>query len=67
MTYLILLAQKHLFMYNVYIYFRKHALEVERSRAADIAAMPPPPPDPLKQLNVAKTCMFDLLPFNSLR
>jgi hypothetical protein len=40
------------------IFYRKQALEIERSRAAEIASMPPPPPDPLKELNVGKTCMF---------
>ncbi|XP_060595923.1 centrosomal protein of 295 kDa-like, partial [Ruditapes philippinarum] len=40
---------------NKYLQARKQALEIERSRAAEIASMPPPPPDPLKELNVGKT------------
>ncbi|KAJ8310633.1 hypothetical protein KUTeg_012498 [Tegillarca granosa] len=30
----------------------KAALEVEKNRAAQIAALPPPPPDPLKEINL---------------
>ncbi|XP_045199776.2 uncharacterized protein LOC123554020 isoform X5 [Mercenaria mercenaria] len=37
-----------------HIIARKQALEVERSRAAQIAAMPPPPPDPINDLDVKK-------------
>uniref|UniRef100_A0A8C8AGT1 ALMS motif domain-containing protein n=1 Tax=Otus sunia TaxID=257818 RepID=A0A8C8AGT1_9STRI len=34
---------------------RKHALEVERQRAARIASLPPPPPHPLENFEVKKT------------
>ncbi|KAL4219939.1 hypothetical protein ACF0H5_020350 [Mactra antiquata] len=37
-----------------HIIARKQALEREKTRAAEIAAMPPPPPDPLSTLNVVK-------------
>ncbi|XP_030905455.2 centrosomal protein of 295 kDa isoform X1 [Melopsittacus undulatus] len=33
---------------------RKHALEVERQRAAKIASLPPPPPHPLENFEVKK-------------
>ncbi|XP_030328027.1 centrosomal protein of 295 kDa isoform X2 [Strigops habroptila] len=33
---------------------RKHALEVERQRAAKIASLPPPPPHPLEKFEVKK-------------
>ncbi|XP_074672388.1 centrosomal protein of 295 kDa isoform X2 [Strix aluco] len=34
---------------------RKHALEVERQRAARVASLPPPPPHPLENFEVKKT------------
>ncbi|XP_075583661.1 centrosomal protein of 295 kDa isoform X1 [Pelecanus crispus] len=34
---------------------RKHALEVERQRAAKVASLPPPPPRPLENFEVKKT------------
>ncbi|XP_010122653.1 PREDICTED: centrosomal protein KIAA1731-like, partial [Chlamydotis macqueenii] len=34
---------------------RKHALEVERQRAAKVASLPPPPPHPLENFEVKKT------------
>ncbi|KAM6341968.1 centrosomal protein of 295 kDa isoform 1-T1 [Podargus strigoides] len=34
---------------------RKHALEVERKRAAKVASLPPPPPHPLENFEVKKT------------
>ncbi|XP_026720151.1 centrosomal protein of 295 kDa isoform X2 [Athene cunicularia] len=34
---------------------RKHALEVERQRAARVASLPPPPPRPLENFEVKKT------------
>ncbi|XP_069739483.1 centrosomal protein of 295 kDa [Phaenicophaeus curvirostris] len=34
---------------------RKHALEVEKQRAAKIASLPPPPPRPLENFEVKKT------------
>ncbi|KAM6146456.1 centrosomal protein of 295 kDa isoform 2-T2 [Phoenicopterus ruber ruber] len=34
---------------------RKHALEVERQRAAKVASLPPPPPCPLENFEVKKT------------
>ncbi|XP_010156614.1 PREDICTED: centrosomal protein KIAA1731 homolog, partial [Eurypyga helias] len=33
---------------------RKHALEVERQRAAKVASLPPPPPHPLENFDVKK-------------
>ncbi|KAM9019407.1 centrosomal protein of 295 kDa [Ara ararauna] len=33
---------------------RKHALEIERQRAAKIASLPPPPPHPLEKFEVKK-------------
>lgn len=33
---------------------RKKALDIEKERAAKIASLPPPPPDPLQNLEVAK-------------
>ncbi|CAH1780596.1 unnamed protein product, partial [Owenia fusiformis] len=37
-----------------HIVARKHAIEKERLRAARVAAMPPPPPDPLANLEQSK-------------
>ncbi|XP_074427495.1 centrosomal protein of 295 kDa isoform X2 [Larus michahellis] len=34
---------------------RKHALEVERQRAAKVASLPPPPPHPLENFEIKKT------------
>lgn len=42
---------------------RKAALEVEKNRAAQIAALPPPPPDPLQEINLPQNqsrCYIDL-------
>ncbi|XP_075347213.1 centrosomal protein of 295 kDa isoform X1 [Mycteria americana] len=36
---------------------RKHALEVERQRAAKVASLPPPPPRPLENFEVKKTAV----------
>lgn len=45
-------------MLRQFFLFRKQALEVERARAAEIASMPPPPPDPLQNLEVKKSSKF---------
>ncbi|XP_051464974.1 centrosomal protein of 295 kDa isoform X2 [Apus apus] len=36
---------------------RKHALEVERKRAAKVASLPPPPPHPLENFDVKKAAV----------
>ncbi|XP_018412313.1 PREDICTED: centrosomal protein of 295 kDa [Nanorana parkeri] len=46
--------QKHLSDQTWHIKARRKALEIEKERAAKVASLPPPPPDPLEKLEVVK-------------
>ena len=38
----------------VYFPYRQVALEIEKLRAAEVAALPPPPPDPIQTIEAPK-------------
>lgn len=56
------MSVSNLYTFVIHVY-RKEALEVERARAAEIASMPPPPPDPLHNLDIKKSSKSKLSPY----
>jgi len=48
----------HLLIMIVFSCYRQHALTTEKLRSAEIAALPPPPPDPLINIANSKSSMY---------